>query len=105
MDNLFGGQRVTYINMDIEGAEKDALLSAQNVIKTNRPVLAVCVYHKKDDLFVIPDLICGMVDGYSFFLRKYPSQIGDYLDGYLELNELVLYAVPNERLAQNGSGR
>lgn len=99
-DSFFSGQRVTYINMDIEGAEKEALLSAENIIRANRPALAICVYHKKDDLLAIPELISGIVDEYSYYLRKHPSLIGGYLDGYLEQNELVLYAVPNERLAQ-----
>ncbi len=39
-----------------------------------------------------------MVDQYTFFLLKYPSAVGEYFDGYFELNELVLYAVPNERV-------
>ncbi len=98
LDHYFADDKITYINMDIEGAEEEVLKSAQNIIKKNRPVLAVCVYHKKDDLLVIPDLIRQIVSGYSFFLRKYPSCIGNYFDGYFELNELVLYAVPNERV-------
>ncbi len=98
LDDYFVNQRITYINMDIEGAEADVLRSAQNVIQKNRPVMAICVYHKRDDLIVIPNIICSMVDQYTFFLRKYPSAVGEYFDGYFELNELVLYAVPNERV-------
>lgn len=101
VDDYFADCRITYINMDIEGAEVDVIRSAQNVIRKNRPVMAICVYHKKDDLIVIPDMICKMVDQYSFFLRKYPSDVGEYFDGYFELNELVLYAIPNERLNKN----
>ena len=98
IDDYFANHRITYINMDIEGAEVDVLKSAQRVIQKNRPVMAICVYHKRDDLIVIPRAICQMVDQYSFFLRKYPSAVGEYFDGYFELNELVLYAVPNERV-------
>lgn len=98
IDDYFKNERITYINMDIEGAEADVLKSAREVISKNRPVLAVCVYHKKEDLLVIPELIGGLVTDYTFFLRKYPSVMADYLDGYFELNELVLYAIPNERL-------
>ena len=101
VDDYFADCRITYINMDIEGAEVDVIRSAQNVIRKNRPVMGICVYHKKDDLIVIPDMICKMVDQYSFFLRKYPSDVGEYFDGYFELNELVLYAIPNERLNKN----
>lgn len=98
LDESFMDKRITYINMDIEGAEREVLSSAENVIKRNRPVLAICVYHKKDDLITCLDLICEIVDDYSFFLRKYPSLVGAYYDGYFQLNELVLYAVPNERV-------
>lgn len=98
IDQYFKNEKITYINMDIEGAEADVLKSAREVIRKNRPVLAVCVYHKKDDLLVIPELIGELTTDYTFFLRKYPSIMGGYLDGYFELNELVLYAVPNERV-------
>lgn len=98
IDDYFADKKITYINMDIEGAEVDVLKSAKEVVRKNRPVLAVCVYHKKEDLLVIPELIGKMTTDYTFFLRKYPSIVANYLDGYFELNELVLYAVPNERL-------
>lgn len=98
IDDYFLNKKITYINMDIEGAEADVLKSAEAVIRKNRPVLAVCVYHKKEDLLVIPELISKLTTDYTFFLRKYPSIMGSYLDGYFELNELVLYAVPSERL-------
>lgn len=98
LDGYFANERITYINMDIEGAEAEVLKSAETIVKTNRPVLAICVYHRKDDLIVIPKLLSEMVDNYTYFLRKYPSQIGGYFNGYFELNELVFYAVPNERL-------
>ncbi len=98
IDDYFKNEKITYINMDIEGAEVDVLESAKEVIRKNRPVLAVCVYHKKDDLLVIPALLDKLTTDYTFFLRKYPSIMANYLDGYFELNELVLYAIPNERL-------
>lgn len=102
IDAYFRNEKITYINMDIEGAEADVLESAKEVIHKNRPVLAVCVYHKKDDLLVIPELISRLTTDYTFLLRKYPSIMADYLDGYFELNELVLYAIPNERLKRGG---
>lgn len=98
LDDYFKEQRITYINMDIEGAERDVLQSGEKCIQKNRPVLAICVYHCKDDLIVIPNIISKMVDQYSFYLRKYPSLVGRYYNGYFQLNELVLYAVPNERI-------
>ena len=44
---------VTYIKMDIEGAELDTLKGAKNIIEKCKPKLAVCVYHKDEDLVSI----------------------------------------------------
>ena len=86
-------ERITLINADIEGNELDLLKSMREIIINDRPVLAVCVYHRKDDLVKIPDYITSIVDNYEFALRKYtcfPRQP-------LLKEELVLYAVPQER--------
>jgi hypothetical protein len=98
LDDHFREKRVTLINMDIEGAEYDTLCSAEQIIKNQRPVLAICVYHKQEDLVKLPQLIENMVSDYCFYLRKYPSLVGRYYDGIFRLNELVLYAVPKERI-------
>jgi hypothetical protein len=70
--------------MDVEGAEKEALLGARKTIQNEKPALAVCVYHKFDDLYVIPDLIQSFGVKYKYYLRHYT----------LGLAETVLYAVP-----------
>lgn len=98
IDEYFENEQITYINMDIEGSEVQVLTSGKELIKRCRPVLAICVYHKKDDLLTIPRLIESMVREYVFYLRKYPSLVGDYYDGRYCINELVLYAVPKERI-------
>ena len=59
----------TFIKMDIEGAEKDALKGLENIIKTNSPKLAICVYHGYDDLWMIPKMIYEMNPNYDFYLR------------------------------------
>lgn len=70
--------------MDIEGSELQALHGAESVIKKYHPILAVCVYHKKDDLLTIPQYIRKLYEGYRLYLRAYVR--------YSE--ELVLYAMP-----------
>ncbi len=47
-------ERVTFIKMDIEGSEANALRGAEKIIRTYKPKLAISVYHKKDDLWTIP---------------------------------------------------
>lgn len=82
IDNTLLGIPVDYIKMDIEGAEYDALLGAELTIRQHRPNLAICVYHRPEDIFTIPMLIDGWHLGYKFWLRQYSA---DGLD-------LVLYA-------------
>jgi len=78
-----------------------ALISAVEVIKKNRPVLAICAYHQKDDLIEIPAFINQNFEDYVFAVRKYPSEYFYYLAGIQQINELVLYAIPKERFIEN----
>lgn len=77
-------EKVTFIKMDIEGAELEALKGCQNTIKKYRPKLAISVYHKKEDIIEIPGYIMSLVPDYHFYLRHYSSGFA----------ETVLYALP-----------
>lgn len=57
------------IKMDIEGAEMGALHGAEGTIRTHKPDLAICVYHKANDLSVIPEYIKSIDPGYGCILR------------------------------------
>lgn len=59
------------LKMDIEGAEMEALSGMTNFIKKTHPTIAVCVYHKADDLFNISDFISKCDSSYQFRLRHY----------------------------------
>lgn len=74
------------IKMDIEGSEMEALKGAKKVITEKSPALAICVYHKREDLITIPQLIDSMVKPgtYRYYLR---------FQG-LDLAELVFFAIP-----------
>jgi FkbM family methyltransferase len=76
-------ERVTFIKMDIEGAELAALAGAEETIKRDMPRLAICVYHKPDDIIDIPLYIHGLVPEYHLYMRHHSS--------FHE--ETVLYAV------------
>ncbi len=84
IDDLIGGESVNFIKMDIEGAELNALRGAVETIKRNVPTLAICVYHKLDDLITIPQFIKNLYGDYKFYLRKHIRVLN---------NELVLYGV------------
>lgn len=85
---LFESQSVSFVKMDIEGGEFDALQGARIIIARDRPVLAVCVYHRQDDLWRVPLLIREFNHDYRMHLRMYES------DGW----QTVAYAVPPDRV-------
>ena len=88
IDTLVGDQRPTFIKLDIEGFEIDALHGARETIRRHAPTLAVCVYHLQDHLWKIPLMLRAWRDDYAFFLRPHNEEGWD----------LVCYAVPRERL-------
>ena len=71
LDELLKGKKVTFIKMDIEGSELMALKGAENIIKSQKPKLAICVYHKLEDIYEILDFILQMNPDYKFWLRHY----------------------------------
>jgi FkbM family methyltransferase len=91
LDALLDGAAPTLIKLDIEGAEPDALRGARHAIIASGPVIAVCVYHRQDHLWVIPLMLRELRDDYEFFLRPHNEEGWD----------LVCYAVPRERLLRN----
>lgn len=84
LDDYLAGRLVTYIKMDVEGAEAEVLRGAKNTIISQHPRLAVSIYHKAEDIWVLPDLILSYYPGYQMFLRHY--SFADY--------DTVLYAIP-----------
>lgn len=63
---LAGVTRVDWIKMDIEGAEFDALIGAEETIRRFKPRLAISIYHRPEDMVEIPKLIRQMCPGYRF---------------------------------------
>lgn len=58
------------IKMDIEGAEIPALHGASRTIEKYHPYLAICVYHRFEDILEIPKLIKKIRSDYDFYLRS-----------------------------------
>lgn len=83
IDELEPSHPVSFIKLDVEGCESRALKGAHKTICTYKPRLAVCVYHKPEDIIELPKLILDMVPDYKLYLRHY-----SYTD-----TETVLYAV------------
>lgn len=81
------GDRVTTIKMDIEGSELEALKGARETIRRDKPKLAICIYHKTEDLWEIPLYIKSLIPEYRFYIRHH---------GPSGLYDSVLYAVMPE---------
>lgn len=67
--------RPTYIKMDIEGAEFDALCGAEQVIRQYKPKLAICLYHKAEHMLQIPEKIKELCPDYRLWCKKAHPQL------------------------------
>jgi FkbM family methyltransferase len=75
-------ERVSFIKMDIEGAELNALKGAEKTILRDKPKLAICIYHSHEDMVGIAEYIHKLVPEYKLYVRQY-----DFV------TETVLYAI------------
>lgn len=84
---------ISYMKMDIEGSELQALRGAKKQIVKNHPTLAVCVYHKIEDILEIWNYLRTLVPDYRFYLRHHMCSG----------SETVLYAVPGGKTAKEST--
>lgn len=85
MDDVLGDRRIGCIKMDIEGSEPAALRGGEGIIRRERPVLAISIYHDDAHLWSIPSWIGDLNLGYRLLLRhhsRFPA-------------ETVCYALPS----------
>jgi FkbM family methyltransferase len=71
LDDVLAGKKITFIKMDIEGAEYEALLGARKLIAENRPRMAISVYHKYEDFVTLANLVLEMHPDYRIAFRHY----------------------------------
>ena len=62
-------EKITFLKMDIEGAELEAIKGAKEHILKDHPKLAICTYHHYEHLWEIPKLIRSMSSDYKLYLR------------------------------------
>ena len=73
IDKVLNGERATFIKLDVEGCELEALKGAQMTIQKYRPKLAICIYHKPENIYEIPLYILSLVPEYRFYIRHYSN--------------------------------
>lgn len=74
---------VDFIKYDVEGLEYEALLGSRNLIKNGADLL-VSMYHKSEDVYLLPRLIKELNPCYRLYLRRLP---------YIPAWDLNLYAI------------
>ena len=71
IDEELAGKRITFIKMDIEGSEMEALQGAAKTIRMQHPKLAISIYHKPEDILELPHYILSLNPKYRMYLRHY----------------------------------
>jgi FkbM family methyltransferase len=84
LDELLDGARVSFIKLNIEGSELEALRGARRSIRSWKPKLAISVYHRPSDLWEVPELVRSLNQDYRLYLRQHDGGVV----------ETVLYACP-----------
>ncbi|KLO22551.1 hypothetical protein X275_05725 [Marinitoga sp. 1197] len=82
LDDALINYSPTFIQMDIEGAEIEAIKGGSILISTYKPDLAICVYHSAEHIWEFPLMLNKLNPDYKFYLRNYTVYI----------SETVLYA-------------
>ena len=85
LDTIIKEEKVQGIKMDVEGAEYSLLKGATRIIKRDKPILLIAIYHKWDDIFKIQNYLTNLNLGYNFYIRHYS----------LSVAKTVLYCIPN----------
>lgn len=70
-DFMENREKVSFIKMDIEGAEMNALEGARKTIIRDKPDLAICIYHKNSDILDILQQILDIYPHYRLYIRHY----------------------------------
>ncbi len=82
LDDFQTKSNSSLLKMDIEGSEVRALLGGLNLIHQMYPYLAISIYHKISDLWLIFDLLEKF--DYKFYIRNYSGFV----------SETILYGIP-----------
>lgn len=72
IDNILNGNPATFIKLDVEGQEMEALLGAEKTMAKYKPKILAAAYHRSPDLFEIPLFVKKARPDYRVYMRHYP---------------------------------
>jgi FkbM family methyltransferase len=75
IDRELGEDRVTFVKLNIEGAELDALEGGRRSIGRWKPKLCISGYHKASHLWEVPLLMRDLCPDYKIFLRQHDGGV------------------------------
>lgn len=84
LDSQLKDAAVDFIKMDIEGAELEALKGCAGIIQIQHPTMAVCVYHRIEDMWEVPLYLKELCSDYKIYMRHHAQYW---------VSETVCYAV------------
>ncbi len=85
LDNAMNGARVSFVNMDVEGGEKEAIEGCRKTIETWKPRLLISAYHRSEDLYALPMQLREICPEYRIYFRHYR---------YIPAWDTNLYCIP-----------
>lgn len=85
LDNAMNGARVSFVNMDVEGGEKEAVDGCRKTIETWKPKLLISAYHRSEDLYALPMQLREICPEYRIYFRHYR---------YIPAWDTNLYCIP-----------
>ena len=71
IDQVLQGFNPTFLKIDVEGAEYQALTGARSTITENKPDMVISLYHDLRDIWELPLFIKSWDLGYKFYIRVY----------------------------------
>ena len=89
LDEIMYDRKCTFLKIDVEGYERKTIQGAVNLIRKQKPVIAVAAYHHESDFYELFESLKDLCEDYRFYLRS-----------YMNIQETILYAVPPCRLVK-----
>lgn len=87
LDSIIKDEKVKGIKIDIEWSESSMLKGSEEILKRDRPILLLSIYHRRDDLFKLQNYIMNLNLNYKFYIRHYS----------LSVAKTILYCIPQTK--------